>query len=81
MFSVIIEATEDDAERAAEAMERALCPDENHDGLCEVPWTMIKCRFEDLDDDERRMWEEGFANSRRQFQEAVDFAKHERNID
>lgn len=69
------------ADRAAEAMQRALCPDENHDGSCEVPWTMMQRRFEDLDDDERRMWEEDFANDRRLFQEAVDFANRERNID
>ena len=64
-FSAIIEATADDAERAAEAMQRALCPDENHDGPCQVPWTMTQCRFEDLDDDERAMWEKDFANDRR----------------
>jgi len=79
-FSAIIEATAQDAERAAEAMQRALCPDENHDGPCEVPWTMMQCRFEDLDD-ERVMWEEDFANDRRLFQEAVDFANPERNVD
>ena len=79
-FSVIIEATAEDAGRAAEAMQRALCPDDSHDGPCEVPWTMMQCRFEDLDDDQRRMWEEDFANDRRQFQEAVDFSSRERNI-
>ena len=80
-FSAIIEATADDAERAAEAMQRALCSDENHDGPCQVPWTMMQCRFEDLDDDERARWEKDFANDRRQFQEAVNYVSRERNID
>ena len=73
-LSVIIEATEAEAERASEAMQRALCPDENHDGPCDVPWTMMHCRFEDLDDDERQMWEADFANDRRLYQEAVEFS-------
>lgn len=72
-FSAIIEATADDAERAGEAIQRALCPDENHDGPCEVPWTMMRCRFEDLDDEEREMWKEDFANDRRLSHEAADF--------
>jgi hypothetical protein len=73
-FSVIIEASADDAQRASEAMQRALCLDETHDGPCEVPWTMMLCRFEDLDDAERQMWEEDFANDRSLFQEAVEFS-------
>jgi hypothetical protein len=52
-FSIIIEATDDDAERVAEAIARSLCPDEDHDGLCEHPWTLIRSRFDDLDEDER----------------------------
>ena len=80
-FSAIIEATADDAERAGEAMQRALCPDENHDGPCEVPWTMVQCRFEDLDDDKREVWEADFAKDRRLFEEAADFANREGNID
>jgi hypothetical protein len=63
-FSMIIEATPEDAEKAAEAMQRALCPDEYHPGPCAVPWTLMTCRFEDLDDDERLLWEDDFEQDR-----------------
>jgi len=65
-FSAIIEATAADAERVSEAIARALCPEEWHSGPCEVPWTLIQCRFEDLDDDERALWQDDFDNDRSQ---------------
>ena len=40
-FSEIIEATPEQAEAAADAIARALCPDEHHPGYCEVPWTLL----------------------------------------
>ena len=79
-LSVIFEATEVDAERVSEAMQRALCPDENHDGPCEMPWTVMQHRFEDLDDDERQMWEDDFANDRRLYQEAVEFSNRDGGV-
>jgi len=35
---------------------------------------MMRCRFEDLDDDERQMWEADFANDGRHYQQAVEFS-------
>ena len=67
VFSMIIEATAEDAEKAAEAMQRALCPDENHSGPCAVPWTLMRSRFEDLDDDERASWAEIFEQDRQEW--------------
>lgn len=64
MFSMIIEATPADAERAAEALRRASCPDPNHDGPCNVPWSLMTCRFEDLDEDEQQGWRETFDDER-----------------
>ncbi|MDP9386858.1 MAG: hypothetical protein M3Q48_02750 [Actinomycetota bacterium] len=59
-MTAIIEATPEDAERAQEAIARALCPDESHPGQCPVPWTTMICRFEDLDDDEQAAWQADF---------------------
>jgi hypothetical protein len=64
MISAVIEATEDDAFAAQEAIARALCSDEHHPGYCRVPWTMITCRFADLDPEERADWEAEFAKDR-----------------
>ena len=64
MISAVIEATEDDAFAAQEAIARALCRDEDHPGCCPVPWTLIACRFDDLDPDERAGWEADFAKDR-----------------
>gem|GEM_PF-4603995 len=63
----MLEASAADAARAADAIARALCPDGDHAGPCEVPWTMILSRFEDLDDDERRRWAEDFEHDRRMY--------------
>jgi hypothetical protein len=62
--SAFIEATEDAALAAQEAIARALCPDENHPGYCPVPWTTVICQFEDLDPEERADWEADFAKDR-----------------
>jgi hypothetical protein len=64
MISAVIEATEDDATAALEAIARALCPDEDHPGYCPVPWTLISCRFDDLDPEERADWAADFAKDR-----------------
>jgi hypothetical protein len=64
MVSAVIEATEDAAQAAQEAIARALCPDENHPGYCTVPWTTMICRFDDLDPEERAVWEADFAEDR-----------------
>jgi hypothetical protein len=69
-IQVVIEATEDQADQALEAIERALCPDENHPGYCEVPWTTMQCRFADLDEDERQGWQAAFDEERRRAREA-----------
>ena len=62
---VLIEATEDQAEAAEEAIARALCPDESHPGYCPVPWTLVKCALGDLDEVERAEWQETFDEQRR----------------
>ena len=66
-FSVVIEASEEDAERVGEAIARALCPDDFHPGPCPIPWTMMHCRFNELDDDEQRRWEADFDDERREW--------------
>ena len=64
--SAIIEATAEQAEAAQEAIAKALCPDEEHPGYCEVPWTLLACRFEDLNDQDKVSWQESFDEDRRQ---------------
>jgi hypothetical protein len=71
MISAVIEASEEDARAAQEAIARALCPDENHAGYCPVPWTTLACRFNDLDDEERAQWK---LNSLRPVNEPVSWA-------
>ena len=68
--SAIIEATADDAEKAQEAIARALCPKEGHPGYCPVPWTTMICRFEDLDGAEHAMWQADFQDDRLRAREA-----------
>jgi hypothetical protein len=67
---VVIEATDEQAEAAEQAIARALCPDENHPGSCETPWTTIRCVLTDLDDDERAAWQVDFDEDRRRAREA-----------
>ncbi len=69
-IKVLIEATEDQAELAEEAIARALCPDENHPGYCGVPRTLVKCSLADLDEVERAEWEQTFDDQRRRAREA-----------
>lgn len=49
---VVLRATEAELERATEAIARALCPEEFHDGPCATPWTMMTSRVSDQDPDE-----------------------------
>ncbi|MFN2607357.1 MAG: hypothetical protein ABR511_05605 [Acidimicrobiales bacterium] len=67
---VLIEATEDQAEAAEEAITRAPCPDENHPGHCPLPWTLVKCALGDLDEVERADWQQTFDEQRRLAPEA-----------
>ena len=69
-ISAIIEATAEQAEAAQEAIARALCPDDKHPGYCEVPWTLMACRFDDLDDQDKAAWQESFDQDRRHAREA-----------
>jgi hypothetical protein len=63
-LSVVIEATKAEKEAALEAIARMLCPDDNHEGECDMPWTTIATRFEDLDPDEQASWHDSFADER-----------------
>ena len=54
---------------AQEAIERALCPKEDHPGYCPVPWTTLVCRFDELDSRERA-WAADFAKDRQRAREA-----------
>ena len=69
-IQVFIEATEEQADQAQEAIARALCPDENHDGYCPVPWTTVRVAFEDLDDDEKAALRAEFEEDRQRAAEA-----------
>lgn len=69
-ISTIIEATAEQAEVAQDAIARALCQDSQHSGDCEVPWTTIICRLEDLDDRDKAEWQESFDEDRRRAGEA-----------
>jgi hypothetical protein len=71
-IKVLIEATEDQAELAEEAIARALCPDENHPGYCPVPWTLVTCFLGDLNEVERADWEQTFDDQRRNAREASE---------
>jgi hypothetical protein len=39
-------------------------PYSDHPGSCPVPWTLISCRFDDLDPEERADWAADFAKDR-----------------
>jgi hypothetical protein len=62
--SAVIEATEDEAHAAADAIGRALCPDPEHGGYCEVPWTTMIVRFDELEPEEQASWQEAFDEDR-----------------
>jgi hypothetical protein len=36
--------------QATDALARAWCPDEFHDGPCATPWTMASSRVDDMED-------------------------------
>jgi hypothetical protein len=69
-IEVIIEATPEQAALAQEAIGRALCPDEDHEGYCPVPWTTGVQRVADLDDGERVSWQQVFDEDRQRASEA-----------
>lgn len=69
-IKVVIEATEEQAAMAEEAIARALCPDEHHPGYCPVPWSTLRVALADLDDDERAGWREDFDEQGRRAREA-----------
>ncbi|MCU1460939.1 MAG: hypothetical protein JWO37_1014 [Acidimicrobiales bacterium] len=69
--SAVIEATEEQKDTALEAIARALCPDEDHPGHCPVPWTLMACRLNDLDPEERASWQEDFDEERRRARESA----------
>ncbi len=64
-ITTIIEATEEEANVAQEAIGRALCPDPGHSGYCPVPWTTLAARFDDLDPQERSTWQASFDEDRK----------------
>jgi hypothetical protein len=64
-LSAVIEATEEQADAALEAIARALCPDPDHAGPCPMPWTTMRVRFDDLDPSEQASWQESFDDERR----------------
>jgi hypothetical protein len=68
--SAVIEATEEQKDAALDAIGRALCPEEDHPGYCPVPWTLMACRLDDLDPDERASWQESFDEDRQRAREA-----------
>ena len=59
-LSAVIKATQAEADDALEAIARTLCPDDDHDGGCPVPWTLMACRFEDLEPEEQATWKTSF---------------------
>jgi hypothetical protein len=63
-ISALIHATEKEADQAAEAIGRALCPDPDHQDPCPVPWTLVGCRFDEMDDEERASWQAEFEEDR-----------------
>jgi hypothetical protein len=69
-IQVVIEATEEQAHAAEEAIARALCPDEDHPDHCETPWTTIRCVLTDLDEHERATWQVGLEEDRRSASQA-----------
>jgi hypothetical protein len=59
--TAVIEASAEDADAAAEAIARALCPDPDHEGQCPVPWTIMLSEIEEPD---RSRWLAGFDQER-----------------
>ena len=57
---MVIEATEEEAEAVTEALARALCPDDDHDGPCPIPWTLLSQEVTEEDEPERSEWLEQF---------------------
>jgi hypothetical protein len=69
-ISAVIEATEEQARQALDAIALALCPDPEHDGYCPIPWTTWSVRFDDLDEEDRAAWQAEFDEDRRRAEDA-----------
>jgi hypothetical protein len=50
---IVLRASEDELRQATDAIARALCPDEFHDGPCPTPWSMSTSRVDDMDDQDQ----------------------------
>ena len=73
--SAIIEATGEGAHAAQAAIERALCPDEDHPGYCPCPWTTL---IFSSTTSTRARWEADLAKDRQRALEAVSRALEHR---
>ncbi len=47
---VVLRASEAELQQATDAIARALCPDELHDGPCPIPWAISSSSVDDMDD-------------------------------
>lgn len=63
-FRMVIEATEQEADQAHDAIARALCPDEEHPGPCQPPWVASRTRLDKLEGAEGVRWEASFDQDR-----------------
>lgn len=50
LVQIVLRATEAELRQATDAIARALCPDESHEGPCATPWTMVSARVDDIED-------------------------------
>lgn len=57
-IEVVVEATAPEADGPVEANAGALCPDDDHDGYCPVPWSTVTTALTELEGDEARAWQE-----------------------
>jgi hypothetical protein len=57
---VVVQGTPEQLDEAQEAIMRALCPDPDHEGFCEVPWVIYGAMWAELDESEKQRWAENF---------------------
>jgi hypothetical protein len=69
-ISAVIEADEQEANEALDAIGRALCPEPGHPGYCPVPWHTELIRFDSLEETERSEYKELMEDQRRMAREA-----------
>ncbi|MDQ3640345.1 MAG: hypothetical protein M3450_02445 [Actinomycetota bacterium] len=69
-IKVFVEATEEEANEAVEAISSALCPEENHSGYCPVPWATVLVPPDSFDPDELAEWSRSFAADRERARKA-----------